>query len=367
MTAGLCRLLKRRNVNVAPFKAQNMALNSAATPEGDEIGRAQALQAAACGLPSHVDMNPVLLKPNSETGSQVVVNGKPIGNMSVVEYHAYKPTAFAAVEAAYNRLADRHDVIVLEGAGSIAEVNLRQHDITNLKAAAMADAPVLLVADIDRGGVFASILGTLQLLTPDERQRVTGIIINRFRGDVSLLAPGIEEIEERTGVPVLGVVPWIDLHLPEEDSVALDRKINTASETNKRLTIGVVRLPRISNYTDFDPFEAEADVDLIYLEDPASVADCDLVILPGTKSTLDDLAILRQSGFAAAIQHFHADGGRIIGICGGFQMLGHSISDPDKIESKQTEACGLGLLGETARGDGRQQTKDAAGHARSTR
>jgi adenosylcobyric acid synthase len=345
MTAGLCRLLKRRNFNVAPFKAQNMALNSAATPEGGEIGRAQALQATACGLAAHVDMNPVLLKPNSETGSQVVIAGKPVGNMSVTEYHAFKPTAFAEVEAAYDRLAARHEVIVLEGAGSIAEVNLRQHDITNLKAAAMADAPVLLVADIDRGGVFAAILGTLQLLRPDERQRIAGIIINRFRGDVSLLAPGIEEIEERTGVPVLGVIPWLDLHLPEEDSVALDRKLNATSGKTGRLTIGVVRLPRISNYSDFDPFEAEADVDLIYLEDPAGVADCDLLILPGTKSTLDDLAILRQSGFAAAIQHFHAAGGRIVGICGGFQMLGREIVDPEQVESKGTAASGLGLLG----------------------
>lgn len=349
ITAGICRLLKRRQFEVAPFKAQNMALNSAATPEGGEIGRAQALQAAACGLSAHVDMNPVLLKPNSETGSQVVIAGKPVGNMTVGEYHAYKPTAFAAVEAAYRRLADRHDVVVLEGAGSLAEVNLRQHDITNIRAAVMADAPVILVADIDRGGVFAAILGTLQLLRPEERQRIAGVIINRFRGEVSLLAPGIAEIEERTGIPVFGVVPWIDLQLPEEDSVALDRKTRTAVAADDRLTVGVVRLPRISNYTDFDPFESEADVDLIYLEDPALVADCDLLILPGTKSTLDDLAILRQSGFAAAIQHYHAAGGRIVGICGGFQMLGRDIADPGKVESAQTGAAGLGLLGISTR------------------
>lgn len=356
LTAGLCRLLKRRKVDVAPFKAQNMALNSAATPEGGEIGRAQALQATACGLPAHVDMNPVLLKPNSETGSQVIIAGKPIGNMSVAEYHAFKPTAFAAVEAAYERLATRHDVVVLEGAGSIAEVNLRQHDITNLKAAAMADAPVLLVADIDRGGVFAAILGTLQLLRPEEREQIAGIIINRFRGDVSLLGPGIEEIEERTGIPVLGVVPWIDLHLPEEDSVALGRKRKIVCKTSDRLTIGVVRLPRISNYSDFDPFEAEPDVDLIYLEKPAAIADCDLLILPGTKSTLNDLAILRQSGFAGAIQHFHAAGGRIIGVCGGFQMLGRAIVDPEQVESDRPEAIGLGLLGITTRLCAEKQT-----------
>ncbi len=356
LTAGICRLLKRRQVDVAPFKAQNMALNSAATPEGGEIGRAQALQATACGLPAHVDMNPVLLKPNSETGCQVVIAGKPVGNMSVAEYHAFKPTAFAAVEAAYKRLAARHEVIVLEGAGSIAEVNLRQHDITNLKAAAMADAPVLLVADIDRGGVFASILGTLQLLRPDERERIAGVIINRFRGDASLLGPGIEEIEERTGVPVLGVVPWIDLHLPEEDSVALGRKRNRASGADDRLTIGVVRLPRIANYSDFDPFEAEPDVDLIYLEEPAAVADCDLLIIPGSKSTLDDLAILRQSGFAGAIQHFHAAGGRVIGICGGFQMLGREIVDPQQVESESPDALGLGLLGISTRLCAEKQT-----------
>ncbi|MBE0501792.1 MAG: cobyric acid synthase [Desulfuromonadales bacterium] len=356
ITAGLCRLLKRRTIDVAPFKAQNMALNSAATPQGGEIGRAQALQAAACGLPAHVDMNPVLLKPNSVLGSQVVIAGKSVGNMSVAEYHAYKPIAFTEVCAAYNRLAAQHEVILLEGAGSIAEVNLRQHDITNLKAAAMADAAVLLVADIDRGGVFAAILGTLQLLTPDERNRIAGVIINRFRGDVSLLAPGIAEIEERTGVPVLGVVPWIDLHLPEEDSVALDRKPRVVSAATDRLTIGVVRLPRISNYSDFDPFEAEVDVDLIYLEDPAHLAACDLVILPGTKSTLDDLATLKQNGFATAILDFQAAGGRVIGICGGFQMLGQAILDPGRLESAQTEACGLGLLGITTRLAEQKQT-----------
>lgn len=342
MTAGLCRLLKNRGLDVAPFKGQNMALNSAVTPEGGEIGRAQALQAAACRLAPHVDMNPILLKPNSDTGSQVVVLGRPTGNRTVAEYHAGKNKLFAEVEAAFARLAGRHDYIILEGAGSIAEINLKDHDITNLKAAAMADAPILLVADIDRGGVFAALVGTLELLSPAERRQVKGLIINRFRGDPELLTDGLRQIEDRTGVPVVGVIPWIDLKLPEEDSVALPRKNSPARLDAIR--VGVVRLPRISNYTDFDALAAEADIDLTYLEESSAVADCDLLILPGTKSTLADLAWLAESGFAEAIRRHHADGRRVIGICGGFQMLGRKLADPDGVESERTEAAGLGLL-----------------------
>ncbi len=342
VTAGLCRLFKKRGLSVAPFKAQNMALNSAVTPEGGEIGRAQALQATACGLEPHVDMNPVLLKPNSDTGSQVVVLGRPRGNKTVAEYHACKQELFSEVEAAYQRLAAKHELILLEGAGSIAEINLKQHDITNLKAAAMADAPILLIADIDRGGVFASLVGTLELLSPAERANVKGLIINRFRGDPELLADGLRQIEDRTGVPVVGVIPWIKLNLPEEDSVALDRK-GLPTKTDA-LRIGVVRLPRISNYTDFDTLAAEPDVELHYLVSPEQVADCDLLVLPGTKSSLDDLAWLGESGFAEAIRTFHADGKRVVGVCGGFQMLGRKLADPDRVESGRKEANGLGLL-----------------------
>ncbi|BCR03748.1 cobyric acid synthase [Desulfuromonas versatilis] len=342
ITAGLCRILKRRGLSVAPFKAQNMALNSAVTPEGGEIGRAQALQAAACGIAPHADMNPVLLKPNSETGSQVIIQGRPVGNMGVRQYHAYKDQAFARVRESYARLSGAHDVVVLEGAGSIAEINLREHDITNLRAAEMADAPVLLVADIERGGVFAAIVGTLEVLAPAERARVAGVIINRFRGDASLLRPGIEAVEERTGVPVLGVVPWLDLKLPEEDSLALARKGKGAVPA--ALRIGVVRLPRISNYTDFDPLEQEPGVELVYLDEPEQVAGLDLLILPGTKSTLADLAELRRRGFERAILAYHAAGGRIAGICGGYQMLGGRIADPGQVESDHGEARGLDLL-----------------------
>jgi len=342
IVAGLCRLLRRRGVDVAPFKAQNMALNSAVTPEGGEIGRAQALQAVACGLPAHTDMNPVLLKPNSESGSQVIVHGRPVGNMSVAAYHAYKAEAFAEVEAAFRRLADRHQVVILEGAGSIAEVNLMEHDITNLRAAAMADAPVVLVADIDRGGVFASIVGTLELLPADQRARVLGVIINRFRGDASLLAPGIELVERRTGVPVLGVVPWLDLRLPEEDSVALARKPQVAAGGG--LKLAVIRLPHLSNYSDFDPLEQEAGVALAYLERPEALAGYDLVLLPGSKTTLADLAWLRETGWDRQLQAYAAGGGFLAGICGGYQMLGTTLRDPQGVESDLAEAAGLDLL-----------------------
>lgn len=341
INAGLCRIFTRRGWTVAPFKAQNMALNSAVTPDGGEIGRAQALQAAACGLEPHVDMNPVLLKPNSDTGSQVIIHGRPLGNMHVHEYHDFKPEALKRVEESYQRLAAQVDLVVLEGAGSIAEINLMNHDITNLKAAAMAAAPVILVADIDRGGVFASIVGTVELLSPAERAQLKGIIINKFRGDPSLLKSGIETIEDRTGLPVLGVVPVGQFNLPEEDSVALSRK-PTAQKAG--IQIGVVRLPRISNFTDFDPLEREPDVALHYIDKPEQLDGLDLLILPGTKSTLADLDFLERTGLAVAIRAYHSAGGRVIGICGGFQMLGSKLSDPSGVESERSEATGLGLL-----------------------
>jgi len=330
------------------------------TPEGGEIGRAQALQATACGISPHTDMNPILLKPNSATGSQVIVAGKALGNMSVSEYHRYKPQAFAAVEAAFTRLQAQYELVVLEGAGSIAEINLKEHDIVNLRAAQMAAAPVLLVADIDRGGVFAAIIGTIELLTVAERARVAGIIINRFRGDASLLTPGIVAIEARTGIPVLGVIPWLKLDLPEEDSVALSRKA-VRGQGGETLRIGVIRMPHISNYTDFDPLERAAGVELLYLNDASQVAGLDLLILPGSKSTIPDLAWLRQSGMARAIHDYRQAGGEIVGICGGYQMLGKTVADPAGVESDLDLCEGLGFLDVDTVLTGEKQTHQVAG------
>ena len=344
ITAGFCRILKRRGIAVAPFKSQNMALNSAVTPEGGEIGRAQGVQAEACGIAPHTDMNPILLKPNSDTGSQVIVQGRVVRNMGVKEYNAYKPEAFTKVEESYRRLKERFSFIVMEGAGSIAEINLRAHDIANLKVAAMAGAPAILVADIDRGGVFAQIVGTLELLTPEEKAQVMGVIINKFRGDASLLESGIDFVEERTGVPVLGVLPWLKgISLPEEDSVALQNKGRGAVATDggTKLQVGVVRLPRISNYTDFSALEAEPDLELHYIDSPRQLDSLDLLILPGTKSTLADLAFLRESGISDAVGRFK---GPVVGICGGYQMLGAQVLDPHRVESGVGNAAGLGLL-----------------------
>jgi len=345
ITAGICRILVNRGLRVAPFKSQNMALNSAVTPQGGEIGRAQAVQAAACRIPCHTDMNPVLLKPTTDLGSQVIVQGVAVGNMRVAEYNAYKPTAFARVEESFARLAAGHDFVVIEGAGSIAEINLKAHDIANLRVAQMAGCPVILVADIDRGGVFAQIVGTLELLEPRERAMIAGVIINKFRGDVSLLTPGIDWLEERTGVPVLGVVPvFSGFRIPEEDSVALEKRAQGEGPRaqGEKINIGVVKLPRISNYTDFDPLELEPDVSLSYVDDPAAMGGLDLLILPGSKSTIADLEFLRERGFFPAIRSF---GGSIVGICGGFQILGRRVSDPDGVETQgERETEGLGLL-----------------------
>ena len=344
LAAGFCRILANRGLRVAPFKSQNMALNSAVTPEGGEIGRAQALQAQACRIPPHTDMNPVLLKPSSDTGCQVIVQGRPVGTMQVADYTAYKPQAFVKIRESFNRLRQQHDVIVIEGAGSIAEINLRTHDIANLKVAEMAGSPVILVADIDRGGVFAQIVGTLELLEPAERRMIVGVIINKFRGDRTLLTPGIEAVEQRTGVPILGVVPWFTgFHLPEEDSVALQRraKVVRIRPRRQKIAVGVVRLPRISNFTDFDSFENEPDVALHYVERPDQLADLDLLILPGSKSTIADLCYLAENGLFEAIRSFS---GPIAGVCGGFQMLGKLVLDPDGVESTIHHAEGLALL-----------------------
>ena len=344
ITAGFCRILKRRGIAVAPFKSQNMALNSAVTPEGGEIGRAQGVQAEACGIPPHTDMNPVLLKPNSDTGSQVIVQGRVVRNMIVKEYNAYKPEAFERVRESFQRLKERFSFIVMEGAGSIAEINLRAHDIANLKVAAMAGAPAILIADIDRGGVFAQIVGTLELLTAEEKAQVKGVIINKFRGDPTLLTSGIEYVEKRTGIPVLGVLPWFSgLSIPEEDSVALQKRGNPSPRGagDATLRIGVIKLSRISNYTDFSALEAEPDVALFYIDAPHLVQSMDLLILPGTKSTTADLRFLREQGLFDAIGQFP---GPMAGICGGYQMLGNLVLDPHRVEGEQAQAAGLGLL-----------------------
>jgi len=346
VTAGFCRILNNRGISVAPFKSQNMALNSFATLEGGEIGRAQAVQAQACRIPPHTDMNPVLLKPNSDTGSQIIVQGKVVGNMAVQEYNAYKPEAFRKVEESFWRLSGKHQFVVIEGAGSVAEINLKAHDIANLRIAKMADCPCILVADIDRGGVFAQIVGTWELLEPEERERIKGIVINKFRGDPSLLTSGIAFVEKKIGVPVLGVIPYFShFRIPEEDSVALEKRRHEergARREEETLRIGVIRFPRISNYTDFDPLEAEADVELRYIENSAELDGLDVLILPGSKSTISDLQFLKNQGLFDQIRDFS---GLIVGVCGGYQMLGRKVFDPDGVESSVVmEAEGLGIL-----------------------
>jgi adenosylcobyric acid synthase len=344
ITAGFCRMLLRKGISVAPFKSQNMSLNSFVTPEGGEIGRAQAVQAQACDINPHTDMNPILLKPNSDTGSQVIVQGKVVGNMNVTEYDEYKPKAFEKVWKSFDSLRQAYEFIVIEGAGSISEINLRQNDIANMKVALMARCPVILVADIDRGGVFAQIVGTIELLEPLERSFVKGIIINKFRGDASILTSGLDFIRERTGIPVLGVIPWLtDLSLPAEDSMALGgrSKVINIITGNRKLHIGVLKLPRISNFTDFDALQSEPDVNFSYVEMPEHLENLDLLIIPGSKSTIADMYFLMERGLYDTIKSFK---GHIIGICGGYQMLGQRVLDPNGIESAIKEAVGLELL-----------------------
>src|SRR3990172_7759016 len=350
ITAGLCRIFKNMGFRVAPFKAQNMALNSAVAKEGGEIGRAQAIQAEACGIEPSVHMNSVFLKPNSDMGSQVIIHGKVVGNMKAREYYAFKNKAWEAVCESYERLATEYEVIVIEGAGSPAEVNLKENDIVNMKVAEMANAPVLLVSDIDRGGVFASLIGTMELLTPSEREMVCGFIINKFRGDKTLLEPGLEFIEKRTGIPVLGVIPHIkDMGIGEEDSVGLEKTNPPRSPLNLRgdergVNIGVIRLPHISNYTDFDSLQREPDVQLSYIQRTKEVDGLDLVIIPGSKNTIDDLRFLKGSGVEEAIKMHFRDGGYVVGICGGYQILGLKVSDPYGVETEGVTEEGLGLL-----------------------
>ena len=340
VTAGLCRVFKQDGYKVAPFKSQNMALNSFITKEGLEMGRAQVMQAEACGIEPSVNMNPILLKPTNDVGSQVIVNGEVLGNMSARDYYKRKTELIPHIMEAYNNLAKEYDIIVMEGAGSPAEINLKENDIVNMGMAKLVNSPVLLVGDIDRGGVFASIAGTLMLLEEDERKMIKGTIINKFRGDVNILKPGLDMIEEITKTPVVGVVPYMELDIDDEDS--LSERFNNKG-TVDLIDIAVIRLPRISNFTDFNTFEYIPGVSLRYVKSVRELKDPDMIILPGTKNTMEDLKWLRESGLETQILKQAAKGKVIFGICGGYQMLGMELSDPFNVESGGTMA-GMGLL-----------------------
>ena len=348
LTAALCRVFRQRGYRVAPFKAQNMSLNSAATLDGLEIGRAQALQAEAAGIPATVHMNPILIKPTSDARSQIIVRGKIWNQLTAGEYHQGRVEELVpVVRESYEILAARNDIIVLEGAGSPAEINLKAHDIVNMRMAEIADARCLLVGDIDRGGVFASLLGTLELLNLEERERICGFVINKFRGDVDLLMPGIRAIEERVGKQCLGVVPFLhELMMDEEDSLGLPSRRPTAWSTNssasRKLRIAVLRLPSLSNFTDFDPLLAEPSVSLRFCSTPEELGLADVVILPGSKQTIDDLEWMRARGLDDAVRK-HAKRGLTVGVCGGMQMLGLEITDPHGMEGKGSALC-LGIL-----------------------
>ena len=339
LVAGLCRSFARRGIRVAPFKPQNMALNSAVAADGGEIGRAQAVQAQAAGIASSHDMNPVLLKPNSDTGSQVIIQGYAIDTMDACSYHDYKLVAKKAVLESYARLSQHYTTILVEGAGSPAEINLRENDIANMGFAEAVDCPVILVADIDRGGVFAHIIGTLALLSNSEQQRIIGFVINRFRGDIALLQSGLDWLEKETGKPVLGVLPYLHgLHLEAEDAITTQQ----VDKTVDTLQVIVPVLPRISNHTDFDPLRLHPQVNLQFIGLQDTPPPADLIILPGSKSVCADLTALRQAGWENVILRHLRYGGRVLGICGGFQMLGHRIDDPLGLEGQGI--AGLGLL-----------------------
>jgi len=362
--AALCRLFRQEGLRVAPFKAQNMALNAFVTPDGGEIGRAQAVQAEAARVVPTVDMNPILLKPEGDARSQVIVLGKSIGSLGAAEYHARKPELRGLVRETLDRLRSAHDLVVVEGAGSPAEINLKDRDIVNMYVAQIADAPVVLVGDIDRGGVFAAFVGTMELLEPHERVRVAGFLINKFRGDVRLLEPGLRFLEERTNVPVLGVLPFVQrLRVADEDSVSLEERQGRRRATASEIEIAIVRLPRISNYDDFQPLEHEPGVVVRFVEHARALEGADLVVLPGTKSTIADLAWLRASGLAEAIAARASRGEPVLGICGGCQMLGESISDPHGVESAETFATGLGLLAFQTQFGRRKQTSQVRARA----
>jgi len=388
LVAGLARIMAQDGYSVAPFKSQNMSLNSFASADGGEMGRAQVVQAEAAGIEPRIDMNPVLLKPTSDTGSQIIVQGRPAGTMTAQAYHDFKLSLLDAVSESLERLRREFQVVIIEGAGSPAEVNFRGHDIANMMVAEMADAPVLLIGDIERGGVFASLVGTMELLQEQERERVAGLIINKFRGDRSILEPGLDFLEARCQRPVLGVVPYIrDLRIEEEDSVALsDTKGHltddleaavfpsqalwpsdvraTASGNGKTVRVRVIRLPRMSNFTDFDSIKACPGFDCDYAEQPSGLADADLIVIPGTKSTISDLRFLWSSGMAAEIIRMSQGGTPVIGICGGYQMLGGKIHDPHGIDSSAGSVKALGLIDIETVFDNEKETRQAAGEVR---
>lgn len=342
LVAALCRLFANQGLQVAPFKPQNMALNSAVTSEGGEIGRAQALQAVAAKTEATVDMNPVLLKPNTDTGAQVIIHGLAIGNLEALDYHHYKPKAAQAVLDSFQKLKNNFEIVFVEGAGSPAEINLREGDIANMGFAETADVPVILIADIDKGGVFAHLIGTLECLSASERDRIKGFVINKFRGDLALLQDGLDWLEQKTNKPVLGVLPYLhDLYLDAEDAVQFKQK---SKDKTGRLKVIAPLLPHISNHTDFDALQQHPQVDFQIIKHQQSIPPADLIILPGSKNVGFDLTWLKEQGWQQAIQKHLRYGGKLIGICGGLQMMGHKILDPLHIESTQKEHIGLGLF-----------------------
>lgn len=358
LVTALCRWLVRQGVAVVPFKPQNMALNSAVTADGGEIGRAQAVQAQAAGLQPHTDMNPVLLKPNSDTGAQVIIHGRAVTSMNAVAYHDYKAIAMQAVLASHARLSSAYPVVMVEGAGSPAEINLRAGDIANMGFAEAVDCPVVLIADINRGGVFAHLVGTLELLSPSEQARVKGFVINRFRGDIALLQPGLDWLEARTGKPVIGVLPYVlDLHLEAEDG--LDQRQTAKVEQVLKVIVPV--LPRISNHTDFDPLRLHPQVDLQFIGPGQAISSADLIILPGSKSVRSDLAYLRASGWETAIARHLRYGGKLLGICGGLQMLGEQVHDPLGLEGPAGSSAGFGLLAFETQLEQEKQLRNVSG------
>ncbi|ENM5853581.1 cobyric acid synthase [Vibrio mimicus] len=341
LVAGLCRVLARRGIKVAPFKPQNMALNSAVTPDGGEIGRAQAVQAQACGIAPSVHMNPVLLKPNSDTGAQVILQGRALSNMEANAYHDYKKVAMDTVMDSFQRLQNDYEAVMIEGAGSPAEINLRANDIANMGFAEKADVPVIIVVDIDRGGVFAHLYGTLALLSESEQARVKGFVINRFRGDIALLQSGLDWLEQKTGKPVIGVLPYLHgFDLEAEDAISAHQTLSA----DRQLRVAVPVFTRISNHTDFDPLRLNPNIDFRYVGQGESLSGADLIILPGTKSTRADLAYLRSQGWDKEILRHMRLGGKVMGICGGFQMLGEWVHDPLGIEGEAGSSEGLGLF-----------------------
>ena len=360
LVSALCRIFRQDGFRVAPFKAQNMSNNSYVTADGLEIGRAQAVQADAAGVEARVEMNPILLKPEADHISQVVVMGRPLLTAKARDYFGLKPQLWEAVHTSLDSLREDFDIVVVEGAGSPAEINLKKNEIVNMRVARYADAPVLLCGDIDRGGVFAFLVGTLELLEPEERELIKGFIINKFRGDPGLLTDGITWLEERTGIPVAGLVHYYrDIHVPEEDSVALD--VTSVGTPQSVLDVAVLQLPHIANFDDFDPLARHPGVDLRYVDSPAQLGRPDLIIIPGTKTTIPDLAWMNERGLSQAVKDLHAGGAAVVGICGGYQMLGTKVSDPEHIESSITELDGLGLMDLTTVFEGSKETHRISG------